>query len=104
MGSDLYSTNNSPKTISKKNKKPLPIATMFKLPSPLPIWPPGASSFSLPLLVFSTLVTVRAMSWTVFEGSIYFFFRESIKMTPKFSTKYLISTYTLLSFKKKKIP
>ncbi|XP_058207069.1 hypothetical protein At1g04090-like [Rhododendron vialii] len=42
MGSDLYSINNSPKTISKKNKKkPLPIATMFKLPSPLPIWPPG---------------------------------------------------------------
>ncbi|XP_047318358.1 uncharacterized protein LOC124921714 [Impatiens glandulifera] len=25
----------------KKEKKPLPIETMFKLPSPIPIWPPG---------------------------------------------------------------
>ncbi|XP_028106267.1 uncharacterized protein LOC114305388 isoform X2 [Camellia sinensis] len=27
----------------KKTKKPMPIQTMFKLPSPLPTWPPGES-------------------------------------------------------------
>lgn len=39
MGSHPHSA--SPEKISKKSKKPLPIGTMFKLPSPVPIWPPG---------------------------------------------------------------
>ena len=30
----------------KKKKNALPIETMFKLPSPLPTWPPGTSFFS----------------------------------------------------------
>ncbi|KAL7238283.1 hypothetical protein ACSBR2_004398 [Camellia fascicularis] len=32
-----------PLNLCKKTKKPMPIQTMFKLPSPLPTWPPGES-------------------------------------------------------------
>ncbi|KAK3024628.1 hypothetical protein RJ639_043252, partial [Escallonia herrerae] len=40
MGNCLRSSS-SPRSIFRKNIKPLPIETMFKLPSPIPSWPPG---------------------------------------------------------------
>ncbi|KAK2988076.1 hypothetical protein RJ640_002017, partial [Escallonia rubra] len=40
MGNCL-SSSSSPRSIFRKNIKPLPIETMFKLPSPIPSWPPG---------------------------------------------------------------
>ncbi|KAK3020168.1 LOW QUALITY PROTEIN: hypothetical protein RJ639_003066 [Escallonia herrerae] len=40
MGNCL-SSSSSPRSILRKNSKPLPIETMFKLPSPIPSWPPG---------------------------------------------------------------
>ncbi|XP_052194223.1 hypothetical protein At1g04090-like [Diospyros lotus] len=40
MGNCL-NISSSPTTISEETSKPLPIEAMFKLPSPLPAWPPG---------------------------------------------------------------
>lgn len=41
MGNSVSATSCSANLLKKKKKMILPIETMFKLPSPLPTWPPG---------------------------------------------------------------
>ncbi|GAV88851.1 DUF946 domain-containing protein [Cephalotus follicularis] len=70
MGNCLSNDTSSPKHVSKKSKA-LPIESTFKLPSPIPTWPPGegfaSGAIDLGGLLVSQISTFHKV-WTTHEG------------------------------------